>query len=94
MIVWGYGDMHRYACTAPTHMQDDKWSKKCQKIVANVSSTAITKIQEVQSIVSKPRLKRRHRLKNAYMKYFSRFSTKIRVNGPPPPRNKKHGLGD
>ena len=38
------------ASTAPTHMQQDKRSKKCKKKVANLSSTTITKTQAVHSI--------------------------------------------
>ena len=48
--------------------------------------------------MSRPCLKRRHKLESAYTKSFSRFSTRIRVNGPPAPkpmdppsRKKKHG---
>ena len=93
VVVWGCGDMHLYASTAATHMQDDLRSKKCKKKkVSNVSSTAITKIQGATKHKSKPRLKRRRKLEMLTQRNFPDFRREfvfvdppMRLSMPPPP---------
>ena len=97
MVVWGYGDPQLCASTTPMHMQDDKRSKKVgKKRSGQCELYSHHKDARGTKQMSKPRLKRWHKLENAYTKNFSRLWMRIQVNGPtmsvstdPPPLSKE-----